>query len=303
MYMLDIDEIRDIANDVISSSSGANEFDLLKNKIHERFQVSIPEGLKNAAIEKFGDVASAPILYENLTNSILRKKVEDGETSIIIKNPRALYRIGILGFLEPINLNLTIDGNVGNFFGAFCNFYGTWTVKGHAENGLADKGYAGKFVIDGLATELVGQNNQSTNHSHGVDILVRKGCMERAMAQARGGNLVTFGAGFNSGIYMSDGVLMNLGEPGELFGSGMVGGTIYTKQGTTTGKGATIKKLDENDYEKIKNILRIFERDLDIVNLDAFSKTNSKLDITNVKHEVIDFREFEKIVADENTIH
>ena len=102
---------------------------------------------------------------------------------------------------------------------------------------------------------------------------------------------------------MSDGVLMNLGEPGELFGAGMVGGIIYTKQGTTTGKGATIKKLDESDYEKIKNVLRIFERDLDIANLDAFSKTNSRLDIVNIKQEEINFKDFEKIVTDENTVH
>lgn len=298
MYTLDIDEIRSMANGVASASSGSNEFDLLKNKLHERFQVSIPEGLKNAAIEKFGDVASAPILYENLTNSILRKKVQENENNITIKNPRALYRIGVLGLSEPINLNLIVEGNVGNFFGAFCNFNGTWTVKGHVENGLADKGYCGKFVIEGLATELVGQNNQATNYSHGVDILVRKGCMERAMAQARGGNLVTFGSGFNSGLYMSGGVLMNLGEPGELFGAGMVGGVIYTRQGTTTGKGATIKKLDERDYEKIKNVLGIFENELDITNLDAFSKTNPKLQLTNIKQKEIDFREFEKIVSD-----
>ncbi|MDH5432192.1 MAG: hypothetical protein OEW78_10010, partial [Nitrosopumilus sp.] len=68
MYTLDIDEIRALANDV-TASSDSNEFDLLKKKLHERFHVSVPEGLKNAAIEKFGDVASAPIIYENLTNS------------------------------------------------------------------------------------------------------------------------------------------------------------------------------------------------------------------------------------------
>jgi len=37
--------------------------------------------------------------------------------------------------------------------------------------------------------------------------------------------------------------------------------------------------------------------------LDAFSKTNSKLGITNIKHDEIDFSDFEKIVADENTVH
>jgi len=302
MFVLDIDEIRTLASE-IASKGVENEFYVLKNALLEKYGILLPEGIKTAAKEKFGDIASAPILYENVTNSIIRKKIEDGETNITVKNPKALYRIGVLGFLDPVNLNLTIEGNVGNFFGAFCNFHGTWTIKGHAENGLADKGYCGKFVIDGLATELVGQNNQSTSFSHGVDILVRKGCMERAMAQARGGNLVTFGAGFNSGIYMSDGVLINLGDPGEQFGSGMVGGVIYTRQGTTTGKGAVIKKLDGNDYVKIKNVLKIFEQELLIENLNDFSHTNTKLVFTNIKHEEIDFKEFEKIVADENTVH
>ncbi len=302
MFVLDIDEIRTLAAE-IASKDVENEFYVLKNTLLDKYGILLPAGIKTAAREKFGDIASAPILYENVTNSIIRKKIEEGENNITIKNPKALYRIGVLGFLDPVNLNLIIEGNVGNFFGAFCNFHGTWTIKGHAENGLADKGYCGKFVIDGLATELVGQNNQSTSFSHGVDILVRKGCMERAMAQARGGNLVTFGAGFNSGIYMSDGVLINLGDPGEQFGSGMVGGVIYTRQGTTTGKGAVIKKLDENDYEKIKNVLKIFEQELLIENLDDFSQTNTKLVFTNIKHEEIDFKEFEKIVADENNIH
>lgn len=302
MFVLDIDEIRTLASE-ITSKGVENEFYVLKNALLEKYGILLPEGIKTAAKEKFGDIASAPILYENVTNSIIRKKIEDGENNITVKNPKALYRIGVLGFLDPVDLNLTIEGNVGNFFGAFCNFHGTWTIKGHAENGLADKGYCGKFVIDGLATELVGQNNQSTSFSHGVDILVRKGCMERAMAQARGGNLVTFGAGFNSGIYMSDGVLINLGDPGEQFGSGMVGGVIYTRQGTTTGKGAVIKKLDGNDYVKIKNVLKIFEQELLIENLNDFSHTNTKLVFTNIKHEEIDFKEFEKIVADENTVH
>jgi glutamate synthase domain-containing protein 3 len=94
-----------------------------------------------------------------------------------------------------------------------------------------------------------------------------------------------------------------LGDPGEQFGSGMVGGVIYTKQGTTTGKGAIIKKLDGNDYLKIKNVLKIFEQELLIENLDNFSQTNTKLVFTNIKHDEIDFKEFEKIVADENNIH
>lgn len=299
MYTLDLDEIRNlISNITCKISNPSQQFELIKHELESQFGIKLPTGLKEAAREKFGDISSAPILYENVTNAILKKKIQQGETNITITNPRALYRIGVLGFTEPVNLDLTVEGNVGNFFAAFCNFVGTWRIKGHAENGLADKGYCGKIIVDGLATELVGQNNQKTDYSDGVDILVKKGCMERAMAQARGGTLVTFGAGFNSGLYMSGGTLLNLGDAGELFGSGMVGGVIYTRQGTTIGKGAQIKKLESDDYVAIANTLRKFENELDIENLDGFSQKNPILSLTNTKKEEIDFRDFEKIVAE-----
>src|SRR5688500_11755445 len=162
--------------------------------LNNKYRISLPKGLKKASLEKFMDIISSPLVYERAVNSILKRKIIEGESKITIKNPKALYRIGILSFREPIKLDLIVDGSVGNFFAAGCNFIGTWTVKGHAENGLADKGYNGKIVVDGLATELAGQNNQATDGSHGVDILVKKGCMERAMGQARGGSLITFGA-------------------------------------------------------------------------------------------------------------
>ena len=167
-----------------------------------------------------------------------------------------------------------MEGNVGNFFGAFCNFDGTWIVNGNAENGLADKGYKGKIIVEGFATELACQNNQATKFSNGVDLLIKKGCMERAMGQARGGRLVTFGAGYNSGLYMSGGVLLNLGLPGELFGPGMVGGVIYSPEGTTAAEGAVINKLKVEDYSIIKETLRVFENELRIEQLDNLSMEN-----------------------------
>lgn len=220
------------------------------------------------------------MLYERAVNSILKRKIIEGENKITIKNPKALYRIGILSFREPVKLDLIVEGSVGNFFAAGCNINGTWTVKGHAENGLADKGYSGKIVVDGLATELAGQNNQATEDSNGVDILVRKGCMERAMGQARGGSLITFGAGYNSGLYMSGGVLLNFGAPGKSFGPGMVGGTIYSPIGTTVGEGATIRNMSKTDYKVIFSVLKKFETELDIKGLDNFSPENNILYIT-----------------------
>ena len=301
MYILDIDEIRSIADSIGSNTSNLEEqFERLNFILYEKYRITLPKGLKKASLEKFRDIISSPLLYERAVNSILKRKIIEGENKITIKNPKALYRIGILSFREPVKLDLIVEGSVGNFFAAGCNFNGTWTVKGHAENGLADKGYSGKIVVDGLATELAGQNNQATEDRNGVDILVRKGCMERAMGQARGGSLITFGAGYNSGLYMSGGVLLNLGAPGKSFGPGMVGGTIYSPIGTTVGEGATIRNMSKTDYKVIFSVLKKFETELDIKGLDKFSPENNILYITNNgSSEEYNFKSFIKINSSE----
>ena len=278
------------------TSNPDEQFERLNFRLYKNYRIDLPKGLKKASLEKFKDIVSSPLVYERAVNSILKRKIIEGENKITIKNPKALYRIGILSFREPIKLDLIVEGSVGNFFAAGCNFDGTWTVKGHSENGLADKGYSGKIVVDGFATELAGQNNQAREDSDGVDILVRRGCMERAMGQARGGSLITFGAGYNSGLYMSGGVLLNLGAPGKSFGPGMVGGAIYSPQGTTVGEGATIRDITKKDYQVILSVLKKFETELDIKTLDNFCPENHVLYITNNGNsQEYDFKNFIKI--------
>lgn len=299
-YTLDIDEIRAMVRDIGSKiSNPETQFESINNSLVKNFGVNLPYGLSQVSIEKFGDVASSPLIMERAINSIIKKMIDEGKTKIILKNPRALYRIGILGFEETIKLDLIVEGNVGNFFGAFCNFDGTWIVNGNAENGLADKGYKGKIIVEGFATELACQNNQATKFSSGVNVLIKKGCMERAMGQARGGKLVTFGAGYNSGLYMSGGVLLNLGLQGELFGPGMVGGIIYAIEGTTAAEGAMIATLTLEDYSIIKETLRVFEKELSIDQLDNFSMENPVISLTNSinkNNQKFNIRDFIKIV-------
>jgi glutamate synthase domain-containing protein 3 len=299
-YILDIDEIREIVKDIGSRvSNPETQFENITNSFEKNYGIKLPYGLKQVSIEKFGDIVSSPLIIERTINSIMKKIIVEGETKIVLKNPKALYRIGILGFEDTIKLDLIVEGNVGNFFGAFCNFDGTWIVNGNAENGLADKGYNGKIIINGFATELACQNNQATNFSTGVNVLIKKGCMERAMGQARGGKLVTFGAGYNSGLYMSGGVLLNLGLPGELFGPGMVGGIIYSPKGTSIAEGAMIATLTLEDYSIIKETLRVFENELFIEQLENFSVENPKISLTNNINKNIqkfNMRDFIKIV-------
>jgi len=300
-YVLDIDDLRMVLNEIGSNTSNPDEqFERINDNLEKNYRVKLPKGLKNASIEKFGDMVTSPLILERSINTIIKRKVIEGTRKITIKNPSALYRIGILGFDNTIELDINVEGDVGNFFGAFCNFNGTWKVTGNAENGLADKGYKGKIIVDGFATELACQNDQSTNFSNGVDVLVNKGCMERAMGQARGGNLVTFGAGYNSGLYMSGGILLNLGAPGELFGPGMVGGVIYSQQGTTVAEGAKIESLDIKDYQIIKETLKIFENELFVQHLDRLSIENPLLELTRDKNSIIEcnFHDMIKIIPD-----
>jgi glutamate synthase domain-containing protein 3 len=306
-YTLDIDEIRAIVRDIGSKVSKSEEqFEGINNAFEKNYGIIIPLGLKRASIEKFGDVASSPLIMERAINSIIKKKVEVGETKITLKNPKALYRIGILGYDDTIRLDMIVEGNVGNFFGAYCDFDGTWLVNGNAENGLADKGYKGKIIVEGFATELACQNNQATKFSNGVDVLIKKGCMERAMGQARGGRLVTFGAGYNSGLYMSGGVLLNLGSPGELFGPGMVGGIIYSPKGTTAAEGAVVNELNVEDYSTIRDALRVFENELLVEKLDSLSLENPTVQLTNNASKDIqkyNMRDFIKIVPSITNSH
>jgi glutamate synthase domain-containing protein 3 len=306
-YTLDIDEIRAIVMEIGSNVSNLDaQFEGVNNAFEKNYGIIIPLGLKRASIEKFGDVASSPLIIERAINSIIKKKVEVGETKITLKNPKALYRIGILGYDDTIRLDMIVEGNVGNFFGAYCNFDGTWIVNGNSENGLADKGYKGKIIVEGFATELACQNNQATKFSNGVDVLIKKGCMERAMGQARGGRLVTFGAGYNSGLYMSGGVLLNLGSPGELFGPGMVGGIIYSPKGTTAAEGAVVNELNVEDYSTIRDALRVFENELLVEKLDSFSMENPTVQLTNNVSKDIqkyNMRDFIKIIPSITNSH
>ncbi len=299
--VLDVDELRLVLNEIGSKTSDPDkQFEIINNNLEKNYRIKFPKGLKNASIEKFGDIVTSPLILERAINTIIKRKIIEGTRKITIKNPKALYRIGILGFDHTIELDIIVEGDVGNFFGAFCNFNGTWKVTGNAENGLADKGYKGKIIIDGFATELACQNNQSTNFSNGVDVLVNKGCMERAMGQARGGKLVTFGAGYNSGLYMSGGILLNLGAPGELFGPGMVGGVIYSSQGTTVAEGARIESLNTKDYQIIKETLKTFENELCIQHLDRLDVENPVLKLTKDKNNIIEcnFHDMIKIIPD-----
>src|SRR3954467_4599272 len=122
-YTLDIDEIRAIVQDIGSRvSNPRTQFENINNSLEKNYGVKLPYGLNQVSVEKFGDVASSPLIIERAINSLMKKVIVEGETKIVLKNPKALYRIGILGFEDTIKLDLMVEGNVGNFFGEFSAF-------------------------------------------------------------------------------------------------------------------------------------------------------------------------------------
>lgn len=65
MYNLDIDEIRELANSIGSSTSNLDEqFERLNSALNKKFGIVLPKGLKRASYEKFMDIVSSPLIYE-----------------------------------------------------------------------------------------------------------------------------------------------------------------------------------------------------------------------------------------------
>ena len=64
MYILDIDEIRSIADSIGSNTSNLEEqFERLNFILYEKYRINLPKGLKKASLEKFRDIISSPLLY------------------------------------------------------------------------------------------------------------------------------------------------------------------------------------------------------------------------------------------------
>ena len=70
---------------------------------------------------------------------------------------------------------------------------------------------------------------------------------------------------------MNNGVLLNLDpdNPGMELGTGMTGGIIYSFEGAKPGMGTRTSSLDNPDYQKIVEVLRIHEKTLKPEGLDA----------------------------------
>ncbi len=291
-YVIDVAEIkRDLKplEKLSETLSRDEQIKWLRHIARERYDIEIPDGTINASYVKFGGLHDSPFILTRIVNAVLEGKVAEGVEKIEIRNPEGLYSLaaGLEG-----KVNLIIHGDVGNDFGSYLDIDGTVKVYGTVENGLANHGFRGRIVVHGITTELAGITN------YGVHILVMDRATERIGTQLRSGSITTFGLGYNSGLYMNGGVMLNLGldEPGEELGSGMTGGVIYAPNGATLGRDAKKVPLEPEDYRTIRATLERHLEDMNIIGLAAFSPKNPVLHITNGQTKAYDFRNFVKIV-------
>ena len=76
-YTLDIDELRAIVKDIGSKISNPDtQFESVNSVFEKNYGVKLPYGLKRASIEKFGDVATSPLIMERAINSIMKKRYQ-----------------------------------------------------------------------------------------------------------------------------------------------------------------------------------------------------------------------------------
>ena len=79
----------------------------------------------------------------------------------------------------------------------------------------------------------------------------------------------------------------------------MVGGSIYSPDGTTVGEGAGIQDMSKRDYKVILSVLKKFESELEIKGLDKFVENDILYITNNGKSEEYKFRNFIKINSTE----
>ena len=66
-YVLDIDNLRMVLNEIGSNTSNPDEqFERINDNLEKNYRMKLPKGLKNASIEKFGDIVTSPLILERI---------------------------------------------------------------------------------------------------------------------------------------------------------------------------------------------------------------------------------------------
>ena len=151
-------------------------------------------------------------------NSKVRKLMEQGYGTIVIRNPRGMHSLGV-GILS--RLNLIFEGSLG-YFGLGLIDGPNVRVNGRVGWSCAENMMAGTVIIEKNAGSTFGAAIR------GGDLVCRGSVGSRTGIDMKGGTIIVGGdTGAFSGFMMQRGRMVVCGNAGKNLGDSMYDGTIY----------------------------------------------------------------------------
>lgn len=151
-------------------------------------------------------------------NTELRRLIEEGYGSVVIKNPRGKHSIAV-GILN--RLNLIIEGSLG-YFGLGLIDGPNVRINGRVGWSCGENMMSGTVVIDKNAGSTFGAAIR------GGDLVCKGSVGSRTGIDMKGGTIIVGGnTGAFSGFMMQRGRMVFCGDAGKNLGDSMYDGTIY----------------------------------------------------------------------------
>jgi glutamate synthase domain-containing protein 3 len=212
------------------------------------------------------EIDAAGIYYKDL-NKMIRQAVSNGVDDIVLHNINGQRYIGN-GIDRKISL--MIEGTPGQDMAAFMKGPEI-VVEGNVQDGIGNTMDDGKIVVRGMAGDIIGYGMRGGEIYIRGDVGYRVGIHMKSYEEKV--PVITIGgkAGDFLGEYMAGGIIILLGmfgqasgsQPiaGNFLGTGMHGGTIYTRGPVDShrlGKGLGIKEACPQDIDAIKPYLQEF---------------------------------------------
>ncbi|NYB52607.1 MAG: tributyrin esterase [Methanobacteriaceae archaeon] len=196
-------------------------------------------------------------------NRTIKKAAKENDR-IIIENPNAMHYL-VAGLTEPVDV--VIDGSAG-YFAATMIHGARVHINGNAGWFPADNMTQGEVVIEGSAGDGVGQG------IYGGTVVVRKDVGSRTGEIMKNGTIIVGGnSGFMSGLFMMGGQIIVLGDISDDAGESIIRGTIYVGgKIKSLGKNAKIEELEDEEREKLKELLEKYQFQLTPEEYQKFRK-------------------------------
>ena len=298
-YTLDIDYIRGLNKKIESNNKKFKEaFGNIKNIVKEEFGINIPEHLRRLSIDMYKEIRlDTPYVLDFVVKGIVESVGQEYE-QIVIKNPKGIYNLCAgLGSSSVVNGSkfsleeIIVEGDVGTYYGALsADRQFSHTIKGCAGRSFMDNCRKGKIIVEGIADDGAAQVN------HGAYFLFEEKVGPRLACLQRSGGVVTLkNLPFNTGLYMTGGNILTLGDDIEdEIGPDMKEGRIYVPKlnSNILGKGAVGVQIQAEDYGRIFDVLKPFSKELDI-SADCLNENNPVMMINGMEY---NFSKYYKIM-------